>query len=221
MLSALIQDQHLQIYFSARQSIYSHIMITINLFTQRKAVKRPSNVIWTAICPLLCSIRGSFRGTFPQLAVTTVTPVTAPGMRLCSGELHYAAFFLFLEDKGYAPGYARWKRDHIAFCKCKMLALFLASHLYLQSSNLRRVFAHFKSAFSEFLIFLRLCILVQSSCSLFAFALYHYLVMNCLFFPSFLSDSPSITASHFPLSDTSISCHLSPIANPPPPFSSL
>lgn len=64
VLSALIQDQHLQIYFSARQSIYSHILIAINLFTQRKAVKRPSNVIWTAICPLLCSIRGSFRGHF-------------------------------------------------------------------------------------------------------------------------------------------------------------
>lgn len=126
----------------------------------------------------------------------------------------------FWRTKGYAPGYAWWKRDHIAFCKCKMLALSLASHLYLQSSNLRRVFAHFKSALSEFLIFLRLCILVQSFCSLFAFALYHYLVLNCLF-SSFLSDSPSITASHFPLSDTSISCHLSPIANPPPLFSSL
>lgn len=109
MLPALIQNQHLQMYFSARQSIYSHILITSNLFTQRKAVKRPSNVIWTAICPLLCSIRGSFRGTFPELAVTTVTPVT----------------------RGYAPGYAQWKRDHIAFCKFKMLALSLASHLYL------------------------------------------------------------------------------------------
>lgn len=114
------------------------------LFTQRKAVKRPSNVIWTAICPLLCSIRGSFGGTLPQLAVTTVTPVTAPRLHLCSAELHYAAFFLFLEDKGYAPRYAWWKSHPIAFCQFQMLALSLASHLYLRSSNLRRLFCSFQ-----------------------------------------------------------------------------
>lgn len=98
-LRAIRKEQHLQVYFSATQNICNHILITINLFTQCKSAKRPSNVIWTAICPLLCSTRGSFRGTFPQLAATTVTSATMPAVRLCSVELHYDAFFPFVEDK--------------------------------------------------------------------------------------------------------------------------
>lgn len=133
------------------------------------------------------------------------TSVKRPAVRL--GSVDFAAYFLPLEDiklplsaPSYNCNHSREKRIILHFSNVTILAWSLASPFYLHFPTLRQVFSSFKICF-QWLSHLPspVCILVQSFCSLFAFPLYRYLVLNCLFFSSSLTRPLSLVLTFLSL----------------------